>query len=227
MPVGIIADALCVISGAALGFAAGGRMSEDIKSKLNIVFGIAALSMGIVSIPLLKNLPAVVLSVIAGSLAGFLLKLGRSVSSVAGCLLKGKATEEFITAAVLFCVSGTGYYGSLCEGMTGDSSILLAKAIMDFFTAMVFACRLDKKVELLGIPQFVIHMIIFLIAGWVYPLCSASMVADFKACGGIIMLATGLRMLGIVDAPVVEMIPSIIIVMPVSYWWSTYILPLL
>ena len=47
-----------------------------------------------------------------------------------------------VTAMVLFCASGTGIYGSLTSGMTGDHSILIAKSILDFLTAMIFACQL-------------------------------------------------------------------------------------
>nr|VXZ92213.1 Protein of uncharacterised function (DUF554) [Klebsiella pneumoniae] len=33
---------------------------------------------------------------------------------------------------VLFCASGTGVFGAMREGMTGDASILIAKAFLDF-----------------------------------------------------------------------------------------------
>jgi hypothetical protein len=67
-----------------------------------------------------------------------------------------------ITAIVLFCASGTGIYGTLTSGMTGDHSILLAKSVLDFFTAMIFACQLKKAVMLIGIPQLVIMLMLFL-----------------------------------------------------------------
>ena len=44
--------------------------------------------------------------------------------------------KEFITTLVtvivLFCASGTGIYGSLDSGMTGDSTILISKSVLDF-----------------------------------------------------------------------------------------------
>ena len=53
--------------------------------------------------------------------------------------------EEFmttlVTVIVLFCASGTGIYGSIVSGMTGDNSILIAKSVLDLFTAMILpAC---------------------------------------------------------------------------------------
>ena len=47
-------------------------------------------------------------------------------------------------------------------------------------------------------------------------LINPSMIADFTACGGIIMLATGFRLCGIRAFPTANMLPSLILVMPFS-----------
>ena len=60
--------------------------------------------------------------------------------------------EEFmstlITIIVLFCASGTGIYGSIVAGMSGDHSILISKSILDLFTAAIFACNLGLAVDI-------------------------------------------------------------------------------
>lgn len=53
------------------------------------------------------------------------------------------------------------------------------------------------------------------------------MINDFKACGGILLLATGFRMIKVKNFPVADMIPAMLLVMPVSYFWASCILPLL
>ena len=74
--------------------------------------------------------------------------------------------EEFltqlVTIIVLFCASGTGIYGSLTAGMTGDNSILISKSILDFFTAAIFACNLGYVVSIISIPQFLIFFVLFI-----------------------------------------------------------------
>lgn len=138
--------------------------------------------------------------------------------------------EEFmaslVTIIVLFCASGTGIYGSIISGMTGDHSILIAKSILDLFTALIFACTLGMVVSIVAIPQFVIFLILFLCAGLIYPATTPTMINDFKACGGFIMLATGFRMIKVKMFPTADMIPSMIIVMPFSWFWVNDILPL-
>jgi hypothetical protein len=59
------------------------------------------------------------------------------------------------------------------------------------------------------------------------PLTNASMLADFSACGGVLMFATGLRICGIKVFPIGNMLPAMLLIMPFSYLWTTYIIPLL
>ena len=59
------------------------------------------------------------------------------------------------------------------------------------------------------------------------PLTTPAMINDFKACGGFIMLATGFRILQLKQFPTADMIPAMILVMPLSAFWVSVILPLL
>ena len=49
---------------------------------------------------------------------------------------------------------------------------------------------------------------------------------DFKACGGFIMLATGFRMIKVKMFPIADMVPAMILVMPISALLVNYIMPL-
>ena len=67
MSIGVITDVLAVAVGGILGMIAGNRMSREFAEKLNLVFGACALGMGIGSAILIKNMPAVILSLVVGS----------------------------------------------------------------------------------------------------------------------------------------------------------------
>ena len=131
-----------------------------------------------------------------------------------------------MTVIVLFCASGTGIYGSIVSGMTGDHSILLAKSILDLPTALIFACALGGVVSFIAVPQLLIFLIMFFLAGAIYPFCTPTMINDFKACGGVLLLATGFRMIKVKEFPIADMIPAMLLVMPVSHLWVTYVLPI-
>lgn len=66
---------------------------------------------------------------------------------------------------------------------------------------------------------------LFFCAQPIFPL--TTVVNDFKACGGLMMLATGLRMAGISDFPIADMIPAMLLVWPASWLWTAWGLPML
>lgn len=128
---------------------------------------------------------------------------------------------------VLFCASGTGIYGSLDAGMTGDNTILFSKSILDFFTAAIFAANLGYVVSVIAFPQFLILYPLFLGARIILPLTTPEMINDFRAAGAFLMVATGFRMMKVKEFPIADMIPAMILVMPLSYIWSHWIIPML
>ena len=76
MSIGVITDVLAVAVGGIMGMIAGNRMSREFAEKLNLVFGACALGMGIGSAILIKNMPAVILSLVVGSSIGIVIHLG-------------------------------------------------------------------------------------------------------------------------------------------------------
>lgn len=238
MPTGVIINSFSIILGGLAGGLLGHQLSDQLKYQLNLILGLCSMGMGIAAIGLMNYLPAVILSLILGTLIGLVLRFGDWINKAGNRLAKifpipdtSSSQDEFLssllTVIVLFCASGTGIYGSLDAGMTGDATILISKSILDFFTAAIFACNLGYVVATIAIPQFLIFSALFYLAGAIVPLTTPDMIADFKACGGFIMLATGFRMIQVKMFPTADMIPAMALVMPFSWLWVNVILPLL
>lgn len=242
LPIGVIVNSLSVLIGGALGALLGKKIPQNLRSNLTLIFGVSSMSMGISSIVKLKTLPAVIFAVIIGTAIGELIHLEKGIEKAAhgiqapiAALVKSgpnglsqqEFMEKFVSIVVLFCASGTGIFGALQSGMTGDHTILLTKSILDLFTAAIFAATLGYIVCTVCVPQFVVLLILFFSATFIMPLTTEVMLADFTACGGILMLATGLRIAGIKSFPIANMLPAMILVMPFSYAWVNYIVPLI
>lgn len=233
MPIGITTDICSTFCGAILGVIIGKKLPESMKNALNNILGIAAITMGIVLIMRQHTLSAVVLSVILGCIVGELVQLetviNKGVTNVVGKLMKGtNADESFLiqvsAVVVLFCCGGTGWYGALNEGLTGDGSILITKAILDFVTAVIFGSLLGKIVPALCVPQAVVYVCLFLVSGLIQPFITPEMIADFSAAGGIITFCAGLRLTGIKrDIRVLNLLPALILVFFVSAVWTALI----
>lgn len=242
MPVGVFINTFSIMIGGVLGTVAGKWLSKDFKEKLGMVFGACAMAMGISSIVLMQNMPAVVFSVVIGTaigcavhFGGLVEKLGKGLQKLIGKILKtdqGGADAaayqaELLTVIVLFCASGTGIYGSIVEGMSGDASILISKSILDLFTSLIFACSLGLVVAFIAAPAFAVFFILFLLGGFIFPFTTPAMINDFKAVGGVLLIATGFRMIKVKMFPTADMIPAMILAMPVSWFWTSVITPLL
>jgi hypothetical protein len=115
-----------------------------------------------------------------------------------------------------------GVFGSLEEGISGDPTILITKAILDFITAGIFATELGIAVGLIAIPQFLVQVTLLLSAFLIAPMVTPFMRADFSACGGVIMLATGMRICNIKTFPIINMLPGLLLAMPVSALWTRF-----
>lgn len=232
MPIGIITDVSATLCGAVLGCLLSSRLGDSWKKLLNNLLGIAALVMGITFIIRAKNLSAVILALLLGACVGELLRLEDRVNGVATAvtakLLGGGADGAYLSslsaALILFCFGGTGWFGALNEGLTGDGSILITKAILDCVTACIFAALLGKIVPCLCLPQLCVYLALFGVAHVVQGAITDVMIADFSAVGGIITLVAGLRLCKIKeDIKGLNLLPGLILAFFVSAAWTALV----
>ncbi len=233
--IGPIVNCGAVLVGSISGAFLGTRISVNLRTRLPLLFGLSSLGLGVAMIVKVNYFPAVVLALLLGTIIGELLHIEASVTRLAtrtrgfidkfadpadAKLSHEEHSEKFVGLMVLFCASATGIFGAMNEGMTGDTSLLVVKSILDFFTAGIFATALGYSVGTLAIPQLIIQVGLFLLASRLLPLITPGMVGDFSACGGLIMVATGFRMAGIKHFHTANMVPALFIAMPISALWA-------
>jgi len=76
-------------------------------------------------------------------------------------------------------------------------------------------------VATLALPQLAIQLVLAYGATYILPMTTPSMIADFSAVGGLIMLATGFRICGVKPFPVANMLPALFLAMPFSHFWAS------
>jgi len=230
-------NAAAVLIGGTLGALMSHRLPERVRSSMPSIFGLASLGIGILLVVKCVNLPVMVLATLLGTLIGELCYVERGIGGGVNALRKlaqkrnavesaSSAHESFIQSLVaiiiLFCASGTGIFGAMREGMTGDPSILIAKAFLDFFTALIFATSLGFAVAIISVPMLIIQLTLATCATLILPLTTPAMMGDFTAVGGILLLATGLRICGIKMFAVANMLPALVLAMPLSALWTAF-----
>ena len=228
MAIGIFVCSGSLLVGALAGASLNRFIPEHFKKTLPLIAGLISISMGIHFVNKLHNLPPIALAIIEKWIerAGTTLRtpIERIFPAQASASVSAEDfMNQFIAVLILFCASGTGIFGALTEGMTGDPTILLTKSILDFFTAAIFASTLGYIITVIFIPQLIVFIILFFAATFIMALINPAMIADFTACGGIIMLATGFRLCGIRAFPTANMLPSLLLVMPFSAAWQQFV----
>lgn len=235
MPLGLYLDVSCILVGGILGAVAGKHLPDKLREALPTTFSLVTLGMGILNIVQTRHLPVVVLALILGMILGTLCgleKLLRHLGEwVAAVFIRSKSAEAgtharnlefFAIAVILFCTGPTGIYGVMQATMTGDNSLLYSKSLLDIFTAAIFAANAGIIISLLSVPMFFVFTAFYLLSGVVQPLLTPIMLADFSGVGGLLILATGLRMAEIKMFRVTDMLPALLLVMPLSYLWTAF-----
>lgn len=218
---GVIVNALAVVLGSGLGLLLRRGLPQKFTEGLMQALGLSVVTIGILGISSEVNSMVIILSIVLGSLIGIALdidgaviRLGDSVNS----RFKSKAEknghtlgEGFVTTTLLFCIGAMTVTGSLRSGLEGDHSILFAKSVLDFISAILFTSAIGIGVMLSGLSVLVIQGSIVLLARLVEPLFTQAAIASISCVGSVLILALGLNMLNITRIKPANMLPSLIL----------------
>ncbi|EEI8252085.1 TPA: DUF554 domain-containing protein [Salmonella enterica subsp. enterica serovar Strathcona] len=233
MVIGPFINAGAILFGGVIGALLSQRLPERIRVSMMSIFGLCSLGIGILLVMKCANLPVMVLATLVGALIGEFCLLEKGINGAVAkiqqlFMASGKKPthdsfiQSYVAIIVLFCASGTGIFGAMHEGMTGDPNILIAKSFLDFFTAIIFACSLGIAVSAICAPMLIIQLTLAACATLILPLTTPAMMGDFSAVGGLLLVATGLRVCGIKMFPVVNMLPALLLAMPISAAWAMF-----
>ncbi|EMY9578987.1 DUF554 domain-containing protein [Salmonella enterica subsp. enterica serovar Newport] len=233
MVIGPFINAGAILFGGVIGALLSQRLPERIRVSMTSIFGLCSLGIGILLVMKCANLPVMVLATLVGALIGEFCLLEKGINGAVAkiqqlFIASGKKPthdsfiQSYVAIIVLFCASGTGIFGAMHEGMTGDPNILIAKSFLDFFTAIIFACSLGIAVSAICAPMLIIQLTLAACATLILPLTTPAMMGDFSAVGGLLLVATGLRVCGIKMFPVVNMLPALLLAMPISAAWAMF-----
>ena len=118
---------------------------------------------------------------------------------------------------------GINIFGAINEGISGDFTILLSKAVMDIFAATLFATTLGRAMTLIVLPQFLILWACFYGARFILPLTTEAMLQDFVAVGGLLTLVLGLSIAQIKHISAVNLLPALVLIWPSSWLFGQWI----
>jgi uncharacterized protein len=166
------------------------------------------------------------ISLIVGGVIGELGQLEKRLESVGDWLKakfkgKGKFTEGFVAASLLFCIGPMAIIGSLNNGLRGDDNLLALKSALDGFISIVFASTYGIGVGFSALPVALYQGSLSLLAGNLAQSlpdpANAPSVLIITGVGGLMLLGLGLNLLELAKVRVASFLPALAIA-PLVYW---------
>ena len=171
----------------------------------------------------------VIFSLVIGGLVGLWLNLDKRIEGFSRFFQitdhpeKDRFAEGFITSFLLFCMGSMTVLGSIEEGMGHGSQLLMTKAVMDGFSAMIFAQALGIGVLFSIVPLILYQGGITLMAAFAGDFLPAYVVNDLAATGGILLLGLGFSILEIKNIKVMNMLPAIVFAVLFSFLYHHFV----
>lgn len=137
----------------------------------------------------------------------------------------GKFVEGFVAASLLFCVGAMAIVGALEDGLNGDPSILIAKAVLDGVAAIVFAASLGKGVYLSLLTLLVYQGGITLLARFIRPWLTDALITQVSCIGSVLIFAIGFNLMFDKKVKVGNLLPAILL--PVVFFLLSRFFPAL
>lgn len=223
---GTLINVGAILAGSGLGTLAGGRLPERVQQRVLMGLGLVVLVIGI-DLALAwggedtdAKTPLYVLGgILGGGLLGEWLRIEDRLDGVGRRVQQrvsrpghhSTVSEGFVTASLLFCVGSLAVIGSIQDGLTGDSTTLATKAVLDGFAAVALASTLGWGVALSAIPVLAYQGAITLGAGFFEDVLQGEALAVLISAGGITVIGVALKLLDVRDVKVGNFLPALVV----------------
>lgn len=216
-----IVNAVAVLVGSLIGIFFKKGISENLQKSIMKVMGLITLLIAFQSALKTEDTLCVIMCMVFGTLLGELIRIDDGLNNAGDFfkskLLKDKGensskfTEGFVTTSILFCVGSMTILGSLEAGINHDYSIIFAKSVMDFVSAIVFGAALGYGVTCTSVFVLVFQGGLTLAASALSGVLTDNIVTEMTAVGGVILIGMGFNILELGEKPikVANMLPAI------------------
>lgn len=205
-----------VIAGTALGLLLGKLIPAHLSDSVIKGVALCVFYIGVSGMLASENTLVMIVSMVLGTIVGELLRLDDHLNALGDKIeksfarhgLRGRVSEGFVTASLLYCVGAMAIVGSLEAGLTGNHETLFAKSILDAVSSVVYASTMGFGVALSAIPLLLYQGTITLGASLLSPVLTDVVIAEMKAVGSLLIVALSLNMLGLTKIKVMNSLPA-------------------
>ena len=231
--IGTLINTGAIIAGGLLGFLFGRLIKERHQETLTMACGIGTLFIGMAGALkyMLHNdlLPdgggmLVVACRARGGLIGEILNIEQWFERFGEWLKKktGNAKDQgfvhgFVTASLTVCIGAMAIMGAIQDGISGDWSILGAKAILDLIIVMVMTCSMGKGCAFSAVPVFLWEGSLTLLATAIRPVMTELAMGYLSLVGSVLIFCVGINLIWGKKIRVANLLPAVILAVAAAF----------
>lgn len=223
--IGTIVNAGAIILGSTIGILIHARLPQKISTIVFQGIGLFTLSLGISMAIKTNNFLIMIFSIVLGSIIGEILNIEALIDNLSHRLKRlvksedDRFTEGLLTSFLLFCMGSMTILGAIEEGLGNPPNLLLAKSLLDGFSSIALAASLGVGVAFSVVPLLLYQGGLTLFAGYLQNFFSTPIITELSATGGLLLIGLGISLLEIKKLKIINMLPSLIIVVILSYYF--------
>lgn len=232
---GTVINAIAILLGGIGGLLFGRLLTERHQDTLTKACGICVLFIGISGAlegmltidgaALSSGRSVLVIACIApGALIGETLNLegqferfGKWLKIKTGNARDQRCVDGFVTASLTVCIGAMAIIGAIQDGLLGDYSLLVTKAVLDFIIVLIMTCSLGKGCMFSAIPVAVFQGSVTALAGLLRPLMTAAALANLSLVGSILIFCVGLNLVWDKRVRVANLLPAVVIAVAAAF----------
>lgn len=215
---GVIVNVITVILGSCIGLLFKKGIPKRVSTATMVGLGACTVYIGISGSLCGENVLITIASIVLGVITGTLLNIDGAINKLATNVenkfknqgKSGSLSEGLVTATLLFCVGSMTVTGSIQAGLTGDNTVLITKATLDFVSSMMLASTLGVGVLLASVSVLVIQGGLVLLASVISPFMGVSAINEMTCVGSILIIMIGTNLMGITKIKVADYLPAIL-----------------
>ena len=226
---GTLVNAAAIILGSGVGLALKRGIPEKYQNTLihgmSLAVGIIGLQMALKT----QNVLIVILGIAVGAIIGEALNIDDGLNKI-GAWLSDKLSSQgetgqsnigrgFVTATLVYCIGAMAVVGSIQDGLTGDTSILYAKSLLDGIISIVFTSSMGIGVAFSSVSVLLYQGVITVLAGFFSAVLSERVITELTATGGILIVGVSILMLEIKNIKLANLLPAIPAAAVIAYFW--------
>ncbi|MFC5560110.1 DUF554 domain-containing protein [Ureibacillus thermophilus] len=213
--IGTIVNTICILVGSIVGSVLKKGIKEEYQSALFTAMGFAATALGINAV--VQNMPnskypvLFIASLSIGGLIGTIIDFDGRFKKVVDRFSKTDLSKGLSTAILLFCIGTLSILGPVESALHHNHTYLFTNATLDLVTSMALAATYGIGIAFAAVVLFCWQGSIFLCAKYIEPFLTNELMTEVSIVGGILILSSGLSILGIKDNKSLNMLPALFV----------------